>query len=42
MRAPVLATSSGESVFTLPCVPTGMNVGVGTSPWLVVSVPVRA
>ena len=31
-RAPVEATSLGVSVFTLPCVPTGMNVGVSTSP----------
>jgi hypothetical protein len=30
--APVAATSPGVSVFTLPCVPTGMKVGVGTSP----------
>ncbi len=32
MRAPVDATSPGVSVLTLPCVPTGMNVGVSTGP----------
>ena len=35
MRAPVAATSSDESALTLACVPTGMNAGVGTSPWRV-------
>ena len=41
-RAPVAATSAGTSVLTDPCVPTGMNVGVGTSPCGVVSTPARA
>ncbi len=31
-RAPVDATSSIDSAFTEPCVPTGMNVGRSTSP----------
>ena len=32
IRAPVDATSPGASVLTLPCVPTGMKVGVSTGP----------
>ena len=40
--APVLATSSTVSVFTLPCVPTGMKVGSSTTAFGVVSMLRRA
>ena len=40
--APIARTSSGCSVFTVAFVPTGMNAGVGMSPWSVWTTPARA
>src|SRR5262245_13794413 len=42
MSAPVCATCSTVSAFTVPAVPTGMKAGVRTSPRGVASTPVRA
>ena len=42
MRAPVDGHLAGVSVLTLPCVPTGMNVGVSTGPCGVSSTARRA
>src|SRR2546423_89916 len=42
MLAPSVRSSSGSTAFTLPCVPTGMNAGVGTSPCAVCTTPARA
>ena len=42
IEAPVSRISSGESALTVALVPTGMNCGVSTTPWVSVSVPVRA
>src|SRR5688572_17780359 len=42
METPMSSRSRCSAAFTLPCVPTGMNAGVSTSPWGVVSVPRRA
>src|SRR5437016_6209057 len=41
MRVPAARRSAGVSPFTVPCVPTGMKAGVGTSPCEVTSVPAR-
>ena len=41
-RAPIPRSSSGESVFTVAWVPTGMNTGVSTGPWGVWSRPALA
>ncbi len=40
--APTLFRSAGESVRTVPCVPTGMKAGVSTVPRGKTSVPARA
>src|SRR5262245_46973601 len=40
--APVAAMSSGSSALTVAFVPTGMNWGVSTTPWVSVSRPRRA
>ncbi len=42
IEAPVSLMSSGESALTVAFVPTGMNCGVSTAPWVSVSTPVRA
>ena len=42
ISAPMLFRSSGESVLTVACVPTGMKTGVWTVPCDVVSSPLRA
>src|SRR5688572_24624625 len=42
MRVPAAASWSGVRPLTVAWVPTGMNVGVSTGPWGVVSRPVRA
>src|SRR5271165_5972937 len=39
---PISLSSRGSSALTLACVPTGMNTGVSTTPWGVVSLPRRA
>src|SRR3954464_2635696 len=41
MRVPAALRSAGARPLTVPCVPTGMNAGVGTSPCGVASVPAR-
>src|SRR2546425_1143 len=40
--APAARRSSGARLLTAPRVPTGMNTGVSTTPWLVVRRPQRA
>ena len=40
--APSASRSPDASDFTVACVPTGMNTGVSTGPWLVCSNPARA
>jgi hypothetical protein len=40
--APTARRSSGSSAFTVAFVPTGMNWGVSTTPWVSVSRPARA
>jgi hypothetical protein len=40
--APSATSSSGDTVFTDPCVPTGMNTGVSITPCGVTSRPRRA
>ena len=40
--APTSRRSSGSSAFTVAFVPTGMNWGVSTTPWVSVSRPARA
>ena len=40
--APVSRMSSGDSALTVAFVPTGMNCGVSTTPWVSVRRPVRA
>src|SRR5262245_41880466 len=40
--APTVRRSSGSSAFTVAFVPTGMNWGVSTAPWVSVSRPRRA
>ena len=40
--APVSAISAGVSALTVALVPTGMNCGVSTTPWVSVSFPTRA
>src|SRR5690606_3593910 len=42
MRAPASLRPRGETALTAPAVPTGMNTGVGISPWAVRSKPARA
>ena len=42
IAAPASRTSSGCRLLTLAFVPTGMNAGVGTSPWAVRRMPARA
>src|SRR5215216_6130455 len=37
-----LFSCSWLTALTLPAVPTGMNIGVSTSPWSVVNLPARA
>lgn len=39
---PASRNSSGETLFTLACVPTGMKIGVWMVPWGVEMVPARA
>src|SRR5262245_22921618 len=39
---PSARSSSGSTVLTVAFVPTGMNAGVGTSPWAVCTTPARA
>jgi hypothetical protein len=41
-RGADVAESSGESALTVAFVPTGMNWGVSTAPWVSVSSPARA
>src|SRR3989441_3836171 len=40
--APAVRRSSGPRAFTVACVPTGMKIGVSTTPCAVVSRPARA
>ena len=40
--APIVSNSSGAIVFTLACVPTGINIGVGNVPCGVINSPNRA
>src|SRR5438874_13573738 len=42
IAVPSAQSSSGSTVLTVALVPTGMNAGVGTSPWLVRRTPARA
>src|SRR6266508_1982356 len=42
MSAPSSTTSRWSMALTAPCVPTGMNAGVCTTPWGVVNSPRRA
>ena len=42
IEAPVSRMSSGDSALTVAFVPTGMNCGVSTTPWVSVRRPVRA
>src|SRR3954451_17464069 len=42
MEAPAASSSCGDTPLTAPRVPTGMNAGVSTTPWGVVSRPRRA
>src|SRR5260221_12133981 len=42
MLTPTARRSSGPSALTVACVPTGINTGVCTAPWGVVSTPARA
>ena len=42
IEAPTSRMSSGESALTVALVPTGMNCGVSTTPWVSVRRPVRA
>ena len=42
IEAPVVRMSSGVSALTVAFVPTGMNCGVWTSPWVSDSRPTRA
>ncbi len=42
IEAPTSRRSSGVRALTVAFVPTGMNWGVSTTPWVSVSCPVRA
>jgi hypothetical protein len=42
IRAPAASSSSGDTDFTEPLVPTGINTGVSTTPWEVRITPARA
>src|SRR6476659_6163470 len=42
IEAPTVRRSSGSSAFTVAFVPTGMNWGVSTTPWVSVRRPARA
>ena len=42
IEAPVSRRSSGVSALTVALVPTGMNCGVSTTPWVSVRRPARA
>ena len=42
IEAPVSRISAGVSALTVAFVPTGMNCGVSTTPWVSVRRPVRA
>src|SRR5690349_13713467 len=42
MRAPTASSSRGVIAFTVPYVPTGMKIGVGTSPCANCNRPARA
>ena len=40
--APTSRSSAGDTAFTVPCVPTGMKIGVSITPCRVSSRPRRA
>ena len=42
IEAPTSRMSSGDRALTVALVPTGMNCGVSTTPWVSVSFPARA